>query len=530
MKIERDSIGYNKSFHLPLISPSFVIKACLFATGCSGIVAEYTLSTLASYLIGNAVFQWTIVMSLMLFAMGIGSRITRYFYHNLLDIFIVIEFILSISCALSSIIAYSFSSYPCLPIIIYIHSLIIGCLIGLEMPLVIRLNQEFEELRVNISGIMEKDYYGALLGGAIYAFIALPFLGLTYTPILLGAINAIVASIMLLKFFPLLKRKKIISTFFLFTSASLIILSIFSEPIILFGEQKKYKDKIIFSDRSKYQKIVITQWKDYYWLYVNGHVQFSTYDEEKYNEPLVHPAMKIALNIDNILILGGGDGLALREVLKHKYIKSVTLVDIDPFMTDLAKHHPVLLNINKGSINNIKVKIINEDALRFIKNDNKLYSVIIIDLPAPDSFDLMHLYSSNFYIILRQHLIKGGIMVTQATSPYFSQKAFLCILRTIRDSGYSTLPYHNHIPTMGEWGWIIGIKSNDMDEFSLKKRLLDTDFSDLDIKFLSNDSIISMAYFGKGIIDEEIIADIKNNTDINPVLYYYYLSGSWGSY
>lgn len=512
-------------------SIGLTLKLSLFATGCAGVVAEFVLSTLATYLAGNAIFQWTIVMSLMLFAMGIGSRISRIFRDKLLDTFILTEFSLSVLCAVSAVLAYgiaAFTDYT--ELVIYAQAFIIGNLIGFEIPLVTRINQDYEDLRINISAVMEKDYYGALLGGLIFAFFALPYLGLTYTPIVLGAINFFVASILLWRFFHLLERKKILVSAFVTVLIFLGCFAFLAKPIITYGEQKKYKDKVIYSQQTPYQKIVMTRWKEYYWLFINGQEQFSTFDEEKYHEPLVHPAVKLSHDASDVLIIGGGDGLAAREVLKHSMVKTVTLVDLDPAMTELARTHPVIQNINKGSMKDPRMRIINSDAARFVKEDGNLFGVIIIDLPDPDSVDLMHVYSRQFYTILSQKLIRGGVLVTQAASPYFAQKAFICIIKTIRAAGFSVLPFHNQIPTMGEWGWIIGVKNTDMDETRLKQVVLDIKYPDIETRFINRDAMISMTHFGKGVFDEDIERSVKVNTELNPVLYKYYLSGSWGMY
>jgi len=508
-----------------------ILKISIFVTGFAGIVAEFVLSTLATYLIGNAIFQWTIVMSLMLFAMGVGSRISRFFRFRLLDIFILTELALSILCAISAQLAYLLAAYTNYTnFAIYVQAFLIGNLIGLEIPLVIRINEKYENLRINISAVMEKDYFGALLGGLVFAFFALPYLGLTYTPLFLGIINFIVASFLLWQFFHLIERKIFLTSLYSFVLIFLVLLGVFAKPIIRYGEQRKYRDKIIFSKQTLYQKIVMTQWKDYYWLYINGQEQFSTYDEEKYHEPLVHPAMQLSPDVTRVLIIGGGDGLALREVLKYDEVKSVTVVDIDPVMTTLAKEHPVLLLINDGSMQSPKVNIINTDAAKFIDEDASLYGVIIIDLPDPDTIDLMHVYSEKFYTTLRNHLIRGGVMVTQATSPYFSKNAFLCIIKTIRKAGYSVLPYHNQIPTMGEWGWVIGIRETDIKEKQIKTVIMKKDFTNIKTRYINKDAMISMAHFGKGVIDKEAMEKIEANTELNSVLYRYYLSGSWGMY
>ncbi|MEM8567818.1 MAG: spermidine synthase, partial [Bacteroidota bacterium] len=158
---------------------SNILKLALFATGLSGIVAEYILSTLATYFLGDSVFQWTMIVSIMLFSMGLGSRISKSIKSSLLEKFITIEFTLSVLSAFVSVITYSASAYyGYVGFVIYGLSIIIGLLIGMEIPIVIRLNDEFEDLRVNVSTVMEKDYYGSLLGGVFFAFVGLPYLGL----------------------------------------------------------------------------------------------------------------------------------------------------------------------------------------------------------------------------------------------------------------------------------------------------------------------------------------------------------------
>ena len=508
-----------------------VLKIAVFATGCAGIVAEFVLSTLGTYLIGNAVFQWTMVMSLMLFAMGVGSRLSKIFQQRLLDTFILIEFGLSLLCAFSAVLAYTLAAYTDhINLLIYALAMIIGGFIGLEIPLVTRLNQSYEELSSNIASVMEKDYYGALLGGLFFAFFALPYLGLTYTPIVLGAINFLVASLLLVLFFNLIQRKKVVIAAFSVCCLLLVSLGVMARPIILYSEQRRYKDKVIYSRQTPYQKIVMTQWKKYYWLFINGQEQFSSYDEEKYHEPLVHPAMKLAADRSEVLILGGGDGLALREVWKYADVKSVTLVDLDKVMTDLAAEHPVLVDINNASMSDQRLRVANQDAGAFLKDNAGFYGVIIIDLPDPDSIDLMHLYSVGFYKSVARHLRPGGVMVTQATSPYFSRKAFWSIIRTIEEAGFRTLPYHNQIPTMGEWGWVLAVNAVKADEQMLKKRLLAEDFDGLKTRFLNTDAMISMVHFGKGVLDRDKMEKIKVNTLINPVLHSYYWAGAWSFY
>lgn len=510
---------------------SFILKTAIFATGCAGIVAEFVLSTLATYLSGNAVFQWTIVMSLMLFAMGVGSRLSKTIDHHLLEAFIFIEFTLSVLAASSAALAYGLAPWTShIYLLIYSQALIIGGLIGFEIPLVTRLNESCEVLRSNIAGIMEKDYYGALAGGLLFAFIALPYLGLTYTPVVLGAINFLVASVLLLAFMPMIDWKKITVTAGLFCLVTLAALAWLVDPIIMYGEQRQYRDKIVHAEQTRFQKIVITQYKDYHWLYINSQQQFSSFDEEKYHEPLVHPAMSLSADRSRVLILGGGDGLALREIWKYPDVLSVTMVDLDPAMTDLAKTHPVLLDINQGSMLDPRLTIVNTDAAGYLRESLEKFGVIIIDLPDPDSVDLAHLYAQSFYRLVARHLVRGGVMVTQAASPYFARRVFLSIIKTMRAAGLAVLPYHNQVPTMGEWGWVLAVPGAEADEDALKQRLPAIDFSSLPTRFINNDAVEAMVRFGKGVFDPELEERIRINTQANPVLPHYYRQGVWAMY
>ncbi|MCK5700831.1 MAG: spermidine synthase, partial [Cyclobacteriaceae bacterium] len=229
---------------------SNILKLCLFATGLSGIVAEYVLSTLATYFLGNSVLQWTMIVSIMLFSMGLGARITKVMDGNLLEKFIWIEIALSILASFVSLITYTAATYTLyVGVVIYALCVVIGLLIGMEIPLVIRINDSFESLKINVSSMMENDYYGSLLGGVFFAFIGLPFLGLTYTPFILGLVNFSVAIVLLSVLWKDLEQKiksrLSIANFAVFI---LIIAGMTSaDNVIAYGEEMRYKDRVIFS-------------------------------------------------------------------------------------------------------------------------------------------------------------------------------------------------------------------------------------------------------------------------------------------
>ena len=508
---------------------SNILKISLFATGLAGIVAEYVLSTLATYFLGDSVFQWTMIVSIMLFSMGLGSRLSQLIEKNLLLTFILVEFVLSLFSAFSALVAYVASGYTIYTgIIIYSLSIIIGLLIGLEIPLVVRVNDDFQSLRINVASVMEKDYFGSLLGGVFFAFVGLPYLGLTYTPFLLGFINfsvAIVLLMMVRKQLPRIQWRRVsslaVGTFLLLVGGLL-----FAQPIILFGEQLRYKDKVIYEEQSRYQKIVMTQWGDEYWLYINGNQQLSTVDEAMYHEPLVHPAMQLYPNPRSVLILGGGDGCAAREVLKYPSVQQITLVDLDPAMTNLGKNNPILRKLNQGALLNEKVSVVNQDAFTFIENTNAYFDVLIIDLPDPKSADIGRLYTLEFYELCRRHLRPYGVLVTQAGSPYFAAQAFRCIDLTLQQAGFRTQPLHNQVVTMGEWGWVLGVKTDE--PLPLKERLRQLTFSGVTTQWINQEAMLLMTSFGKEFFGKNDTVEV--NKMGNPVLYQYYLKGSWDLY
>jgi spermidine synthase len=501
---------------------SRVLKLCLFTTGLAGIVAEFILSTLASYLVGDSIFQWSLIISLMLFSMGIGSFFSRFIQTHLLDKFIFTEFSLSFFCAFSAGFSYYMAGLTTqVNLIIYFLAIVIGILIGLEIPLVTRINEHYEELRVNISSVMQYDYLGSLFGGLLFSFFALPYLGLTYTPIILGTLNFVIALFLFWRFRELIFLKKFIIIFAAVLSLILLTATLVIKPLILYSEQKQYRDKIIYEEQTLYQKIVVTQWKKFNWLFINRNVQFSSYDEWLYHEPLVHPAMNLAPVPEQILILGGGDGNAAREVLKYPAIRKITLVDIDPSMTRLGQTHEIFLEINQGSLNHPKVAIVNMDAYQFLRQDSLLYDVIIIDLPDPNSIELSKLYSKTFYNHVKKHLTQHGVLVTQATDVSQAQKTFCCIWKTIEAAGLIATGYHNYVPTMGNWGWIIAVKpENIASDVGLKQRLLNLDFDKIPTKFMNREVMFSMFNFGKGILEAK--EQVEVNTEINPKLYQYY--------
>lgn len=503
------------------------LKIAIFATGISGLTSEFILSTLASYFIGDTIVQWTVVLSIMLFAMGLGSQVSRFVEKDLLITFIAVEFTLSLLISFSPLWVFSIAAKTeFIHLLIYGLALLVGFCIGFEIPLATRLNEKHETLDKNISNIMSWDYVGSLIGGLLFAFWGLPHLGITNTAFVFGGLNFVVAVILFERYKDF--YQKYTNGVRLISIAVLALWSIgyiFSEKIVLFGEQSRYKDKIVYTEQTPFQKLTVTQWKEHYWLFINGNQQLSTFDEWLYHEPMVHPIMSITPEHKDVLIIGGGDGFNVKELLKYPDINNITLVDLDPAMTRLGKTFEGLVKYNDSALYDPRVTILNQDGFLYLEQTQNFYDLIIVDLPDAKNVALNKLYTREFYQMAFWLLRPNGNIITQSGSPYYATKAFYCIEKTMQDAGFATLPMHNQVLTLGEWGWTIGSKK--LTKNQMIQNMKRADYSGLNNKWLNTESIDLLTSFGKPLVDTSGIAI---NTINNPVLYRYYLDGNWDLY
>lgn len=506
------------------------IKVAIFCTGMTGIVAEYIMATIATYCLGDSVKQWTVVISLMLFAMGVGSQVSRSCADKLLDTFIFIEFSLALLVSLSVIFIYAmFGVIEHPAFFIYLLAFTIGLLVGLELPLATRINAHYENLRINISSVLSKDYLGALGGGIFFAFLALPYLGLTLSATIVGCLNFAVALVLGWVWWKEIKWRKVFAVSASVVGLAIAFAFIFGNDVVLFSEQQRYQDKIVFQTQSRYQNIVLTTFQKDYWLYLNGHQQFSTRDEYRYHESLVHPAMLLSRKAVQVLVLGGGDGLAAREILRHTRVKKMTLVDLDPVMTDLARTHPLLVQINRGALRDKRVSIVNRDAFSFLHDDERIYDVIIADFPDPRTAGLARLYSLQFFQAVSRRLRAGGVFVTQAGSPSYAPRAFQAILKTLR-SLHPAVPLHTYLPTMGDWGWVVAMKSP-ISNLELRRMILDISLTSLatQLRYLDAETLKHMTSgWGKDFNVSYDTVKINRISDLS--LHRYYQGGNWSLY
>lgn len=428
----------------------------VFVMAVCGLVYELLAGTLASYLLGDSVLQFSTVIGAYLFSMGIGSWLSRYVKRGLVQYFIQIEIILGlVGGASAAILFVAFGHGVEFRLVLYLVVGIIGILVGLEIPLILRILKDRLEFSDLVSQVLAIDYVGALIASVLFPLLLVPHLGLVRTSFLFGLLNVVVA----IAFMGIFLRKSPVARMLLVQSIICIVVllagMISAERLTTFAEEGMYSDTIIFARQTPYQRIIVTQKEGDVRLYLNGHLQFASRDEYRYHECLVHPGLASAPDPRHVLVLGGGDGLAVRELLKDPRIETITLVDLDSQMTGLFTHHPFLSKLNDHSFRNPKVHVINDDAFEWLDRDSDRFGFIVVDFPDPENYSLGKLYTTTFYQRVAQHLAPGALFVVQSTSPLFARRSYWCIADTIRSVGLQTLPYHVYVPSFGEWGFTL---------------------------------------------------------------------------
>lgn len=439
-----------------LILAVFIVASC-------GLAYELIASALSSYLIGDTILQFSTIIGVYLFSMGVGAALSKYIKDDdLIGRFIDIEIGVGILGGISaSLLMVSFFYLPdSFKTLLYLYIFSIGFLVGMEIPLVMRiLNRENTNFNELISNVLSFDYLGALFVSLIFPLICMPYLGINRTAVLFGFCNLIVALISTQVFLKN-KSKKIKQIIILVAAAILGGIFYYSEYISNFAEKGIYGNEILYSNRTKYQKLLITKRHDDIRLYINGNLQFSSRDEYRYHEALVLPAMVSHKNPRNILVLGGGDGMAVREILKFKTVESVTLVDLDKGMTDEFRKNNMLRTLNEDSLNNEKVNVVNDDASKWLEGSKDFYDVIIVDFPDPSNYAIGKLYSTGFFSLVSEHLSQNGVGVVQSTSAYFAPNVYWTIFSTLKEVGLFTKPYHVYVPSFGDWGYFLFSHNN----------------------------------------------------------------------
>jgi len=435
----------------------FALLFSVFVVASCGLAYELIAGALSSYLIGDSVLQFSTIIGVYLFAMGCGSYLSRFIVHGVAARFVQIELLVGLIGGYSAATlfwVYAFLTAP-FKLVLYGLVFLIGMLVGLEIPLVMRLLEKKIQFRDLVSQVLTFDYLGALAVSLLFPLLLAPHLGMIRSALLFGLLNAAIALWTIWLFRDQLPERRALTGV---GSIVLLVLAggfVGSDKLTQFAETSLYQDDIVLTETTPYQRIVLTRWKDDYRLFLNGNLQFSSRDEYRYHEALVHPGLASLPWARRVLVLGGGDGLAVREILKYPQIESITLVDLDPSMTRMFREVPLLRQLNQHALQSPKVHIVNTDAFAWLEQQPHVFDFIVVDFPDPTNYAVGKLYTNTFYRLLERHLNARGRAVIQATSPLYARQSYWTVVNTIESIGLQTAPYHALVPAFGEWGYIL---------------------------------------------------------------------------
>jgi spermidine synthase len=436
-------------------SPLVYLTVLVVAT--CGLVYELVAGTLASYVLGDSVTQFSTVIGVYLSALGLGAALSRHVQRGLARRFVEVELAVALVGGISAPLLFlSFAHLPSFfrPVL-YGIVLAAGTLVGLEIPLVLRLLRETVEFKELVAKVLTFDYMGALAASLLFPIVLVPHLGLVRTSLLFGIANGAVGLWSTWLFAPLIGAVADLRAKAAVVLVALSVAFAYGEQLTDLAEEGLYADAVVLAKTTPYQRIVLTRSHTTFQLFLNGNLQFSSADEYRYHEALVHPALALVPGARRVLILGGGDGLAAREVLKHPEVDEIVLVDLDPEMTRLARENPLMKELNGGSMLSPRLHVVNADALVWLSEARDLYDVAFVDFPDPHTFSLGKLYTTRFYSLLRQRLDPGGAVAVQTTSPLFARRSYWCINHTLEAAGFHVRPYHALVPSFGEWGFAL---------------------------------------------------------------------------
>lgn len=472
-----------------LIFSVFIISTC-------GLVYELVAGALASYLLGDSVKQFSFIIGTYLFSMGIGSYFSKFLTKNSLKTFVEVELLVGLIGGMSATVLFVLFEYVSFfQGVLYLFVVLTGIFVGLEIPLLMNLLKEKFQFKDLVSNVFTFDYIGSLLASILFPLVLVPYLGLMRTSLFFGMINTCIGLFIIYKLRNEIRNYKFILTRGFIVFVILFVTFLFANQLLRLSEGKLYGEDIVYTHSTSYQRIVLTHNKSEYRLYLNNNLQFSSKDEYRYHEALVHPAMSMAASVKDVLILGGGDGLAAREILKYPEVKSITLVDLDANMTKLFSDNSVMRNFNDNSLHSSKIKVVNQDAFLWLRSQQQKYDVVIIDFPDPSNYSLGKLFSLSFYETLQHVLYPETVVTVQTTSPYFAPKSFWCVNKTMQAVFKNVDSYHVYVPSFGEWGFSIATNRDKMEWAQVNRHVENLRFYNYDyarLNTFSKDMLTSL--------------------------------------
>jgi len=433
----------------------------VFIVATSGLIYELLAGTLASYVLGDSVTQFSTCIGVYLFALGVGAWLSRFVDKSLPKLFIEVEFAVALVGGFSAPMLFlCFARLTFFRVALYSIVLGVGILVGLELPLLMRILQDRLDFKDLVSRVLTFDYIGALAASLAFPLFLVPTLGLVRTSLMFGLLNASVGlwGTWILQD-DLGGKVHMLRVRGVLVAALLIVGVIKADTFTTWVEDQLYADPVVYSQTSPYQRIIVTQNARGFQLYLDGNLQLSSSDEYRYHEALAHPAMLASGSPRRVLVLGGGDGLAVREILKHPDVEYVLLIDIDPEMTQLSSKFAPLGELNHHAFDDSRVHVRNVDAFLWMTQSRDVFDAAVIDFPDPNNFALGKLYTRQFFRMLRGHLREDAAVSVQAASPLFAPHSYWCVVNTMQAAGFEVTPYHCSVPTFGVWGFILAKQS-----------------------------------------------------------------------
>lgn len=448
-----------------------LLLAAVAACAACGLIYELALLTLSTSLNGGGIVATSLIVAGYVAALGVGGLLVKPLLHRAAITFIAVETLLGIVGGLSATAMYVTFAFVGggSTWVLVVATAVIGALVGAEVPLLMTLLQRGHTAGAVDSGrvlanLNAADYLGALLGGLAWPFVVLPALGMIRGAAVTGMINLAAAAIVAVFLLRRVLSGRELATALCVLAAAFTLLAtllITARGIETTARQRLYADPIIAYERSPYQELVITRRGDDTRLYLDGDLQFSTRDEYRYTESLVYPALGDGAR--SVLVIGGGDGLAARELLRQPGVETIVQVELDPVVVEQAR--TTIRNANGGALDDPRVRVVIADAMTWLREPHPDvvpaggFDAVVVDLPDPDNPVLGRLYSQEFYALVSRVLAPDGLLVVQSGSPYSTPKAFWRTVSTIEAAGYGVTPYHVTVPTFGDWGFTLARRS-----------------------------------------------------------------------
>jgi len=435
-----------------------ILLVSVFLVATCGLIYELVAGALASYLLGDSILQFSTIIGTYLSAMGVGSYLARYVERGLLTTFVQVQILVGLLGGCSASVLFLVFSYGTgFRLVLYTLVFLIGLLVGLEIPLLLRILKEHISFRDLVSQVLALDYVGALAASVLFPLFLVPHLGLIRTAFFFGMINVGVAILFAVKF---QKEGRWVGLIGAAVVVFLLLLTGFfgAGAITKLADEVLYPAPVIVSEQTPYQKLAITRDASETRLYLNGNLQFSTFDEYRYHEALVVPALMAHPDPKKVLVLGGGDGLAVDLLLKDPRVESIVLVELDKVMIDIFREHPEMSKLSHRALRSPKVEVVIADAFAWLEDSSDKFDLALVDFPDPSNYSVGKLYTDHFYRRLASHLEPGGLFVVQCSSPLAARTSYWSIVTTMEFAGLKVLPYHAYVPSFGEWGFALAAK------------------------------------------------------------------------